>query len=57
MNEKHKIPLTYQEEMWVVNRKALAGTHGVWLHTSVSRDKSDCHPQPELIAMLKSLSV
>lgn len=57
LNEKYKIPLTYNEEMWDVNRKALAGTHGIWSHTSVRRDKSDCHPQPELIAMLRSLSV
>jgi N-acetyl-anhydromuramyl-L-alanine amidase AmpD len=52
---RYKIPLTYNEDMWDVNRDALSGTPGVWTHVSFREDKSDCHPQPELIAMLKSL--
>ncbi|MEQ8330025.1 MAG: N-acetylmuramoyl-L-alanine amidase [Longimicrobiales bacterium] len=34
---------------------ALAGKPGVWTHTNVRKDKTDCSPQPKLIKMLKSL--
>lgn len=37
------------------NLKALNGEIGLWTHTNVRRDKFDCHPQPELINMIKSL--
>jgi len=49
------IPLTYNEDMWDLSQNALNGTPGVWTHVSYRDDKSDCHPQPELIKMLKSL--
>lgn len=52
---KYDIPLTYRDEMWDVSPKALAGEPGVWTHVSYRKDKFDCHPQPELIAMFKSL--
>ena len=51
----YKIPLRYNDDMWDVSKKALNGDAGVWSHTSYRADKSDCHPQPELIKMLKSL--
>lgn len=54
-NEKYNIPLTYNDDMWDVSKKALSGASGIWTHTSYRPDKSDCHPQPELIQMLKSL--
>jgi len=54
-NEKYGIPLTYNEDMWALSSKALSGQAGVWTHVSFREDKSDCHPQPELIQMLKSL--
>lgn len=54
-NEKYKIPLDYNESMWRANADALDGKSGVWTHVSYRKDKSDCHPQPELIEMLKSL--
>jgi N-acetyl-anhydromuramyl-L-alanine amidase AmpD len=54
-NEKYNIPLDYNEDMWKISSKALAGEAGVWTHVSFREDKSDCHPQPELIQMLKSL--
>ena len=38
-----------------INNDALSGKPGVWSHTSVRKDKSDIHPQDELIAMLKTL--
>jgi N-acetyl-anhydromuramyl-L-alanine amidase AmpD len=54
-NERFGIPLTYNSDMWALNTKALSGTPGVWTHVSFREDKSDCHPQPELIQMLQSL--
>lgn len=54
-HEIYGIPLTYQEGMWDVSEAALSGADGVWTHVSYRKDKSDCHPQPELIQMLKSL--
>ena len=53
---RYGIPLKYNEAMWDLNDDALSGKKGVWTHVSYRADKSDCHPQPELINMLKSLS-
>jgi N-acetyl-anhydromuramyl-L-alanine amidase AmpD len=55
-NEKYGIPLDYNEDMWALSSVALGGKAGVWTHVSFREDKSDCHPQPELIQMLKSLA-
>lgn len=56
LNKKYPaIKLNYNEDMWEVSRRALVGTWGIWTHVSFREDKSDCHPQPELILMLKSL--
>jgi N-acetyl-anhydromuramyl-L-alanine amidase AmpD len=55
-NEKYGIPLTYNPDMFEVSKNALLGTPGVWSHTSVRPDKYDIMPQPEMIAMLKSLT-
>lgn len=52
---RYDIPLDYNDKMWDVNKDALNGNSGVWTHVSYRPDKSDCHPQPELIDMLKSL--
>jgi hypothetical protein len=49
------IPLTYNEDIWDICPRALKGEAGVYTHNSVRKDKSDIHPQPEMIAMLKSL--
>ncbi len=38
-----------------LNPDALAGKAGLWTHTSYRKDKYDCSPQPNLIAMLKGL--
>jgi len=51
----YNIPLDYNDDMWDVNQKALDGVSGIWTHVSYRNDKSDCHPQSELIQMLKSL--
>lgn len=49
------IPLTYHADMWAVSDLALAGEPGVWTHVSFLGEKSDCHPQPELIEMLQNI--
>ena len=54
--EKYNISKVYNEDMWDVSGRALASTNGIWTHVSVRPDKSDCHPQQELIEALKSLS-
>lgn len=56
LNKKYPgIDLTYKTDMWDVSTNALNGISGVWTHVSYRDDKSDCHPQPELINMLKEL--
>lgn len=52
----YNIPLTYNEDMWALSERALAGERGVWAHVSFLSEKSDVHPQEELIEMLKSLT-
>jgi len=56
-NQRYNIPLDYNEDMWDVSPKALSGVPGVWTHTSYrpKPDKTDCHPQPDLINLLKTL--
>ena len=54
-SERYKIPLDYHADMWDYSRNAMNDKSGVWTHVSYRKDKSDCHPQPELVEMLKSL--
>lgn len=56
LSKKYNIPLNYNSDMWDVSKLALGGNSGIYTHTSYRSDKSDCHPQPELITMLKSLN-
>lgn len=52
----YDIPLNYKGEvMFKYNERALSGEKGIWAHVSFRPDKSDIHPQKELIKMLKSL--
>lgn len=54
--DTYGIDLTYREEdMWTVSTRALKGEGGVYTHNSYRKDKSDIHPCPRMIAMLKSL--
>lgn len=60
-SKKYNITLAYNEDMWDVSERALKGAPGVWSHVSYrpwpsNKNKWDCHPQPELIAMLKTIS-
>lgn len=56
-SEKYGIPMDYNTDMWDVSKNALSGKPGVWSHTSYRFDKSDIHPQQEVIDMLKSLTL
>ena len=53
--ETYKIPRTYIPEMWEISKSALRGDKGIFTHVSYRKDKSDCHPQRELVEVLKSL--
>lgn len=55
-HDRYGIPMKYDKDMWDVSKKALSGKPGIYTHVSYRPDKSDCHPQPELIETLKSLS-
>ena len=54
-SEYYQVPLFEIIEGFEINADALNGKPGIWSHTSVRKDKSDVHPQDELIAMLKTL--
>jgi len=56
-NMIYNIPLQYNEDMWDISQNALDGKQGIWTHVSYrpNPQKTDCHPQPELIDMLKIL--
>jgi len=54
--ESYKIPLSYNEDIWDISKRALAGEAGVYTHNSVRKDKVDIYPHPKMIEMLKSLS-
>jgi N-acetyl-anhydromuramyl-L-alanine amidase AmpD len=53
--DTYNITKTYNEDMWDVSQNAIKGNNGIWSHTSYRKDKSDCHPQPELISSLKGI--
>jgi len=55
-NDRYKIPLTYNEDIWDICQRALLGQPGVYTHNCVRRDKSDIYPHPKMIEMLKSIS-
>lgn len=53
---KWSINKTYiGDRMFDICPDALQGNNAIYSHVSVRPDKSDMHPQPELISMLKSL--
>ena len=53
--DKWNIPLTFHDDIFDVNVRALSGEPGVYTHCSVRYDKNDIYPHPKMIAMLKSL--
>jgi len=53
---KHEIPAAYKgDAFWIANKLALSGQSGIWGHCSFRSDKSDPHPQAELVNILKSI--
>ncbi len=56
LGQTYNIPTKYKGiEMFEIDKRPLMGESGIWTHTSVRKDKSDCHPQPELLQMLGCL--
>jgi hypothetical protein len=55
-NERYKIPLDYNDDIFDINKRALSAQPGVYTHNSVRKDKFDVYPHPGLIKMLKSLT-
>jgi N-acetyl-anhydromuramyl-L-alanine amidase AmpD len=55
LTETYNIPKDYKKDMWDISRLALAGSPGIYTHVSFRKDKSDCHPQVELINVTKDL--
>lgn len=53
--KKYNIPLTYNPDIFDINKRALSGEPGVYTHNCVRYDKVDIYPHPKLIEMLKSL--
>lgn len=60
-NKTYGISLEYNEDMWDVSQRALAGADGVWAHVSYrpwpsKKNKWDVHPDPNLKSMLRTVS-
>lgn len=49
------IPDQKYDANWFEFNSRAAYDPGIWTHTNVRKDKSDCFPQPEFIAMLNKL--
>jgi hypothetical protein len=44
-----------KEHPFEIQDSSLYGQGGLWTHSNCRQDKTNCHPQPELLEMLKSL--
>jgi N-acetyl-anhydromuramyl-L-alanine amidase AmpD len=53
--DRYQIPKTYNSDMWDISPRAIQGDPGIFTHVSYRKDKLDCHPQLELINLLKNL--
>lgn len=51
-----KDALNYGSDIWDLSIRPLKGEPGIFTHVSYRTDKSDCHPQPELIEMLEGIN-
>jgi N-acetyl-anhydromuramyl-L-alanine amidase AmpD len=54
-SKRYNIPLTYNEDIFDLNKRALSGEPGIYTHNSVRKDKTDIYPHPKMVDMLKSL--
>ena len=55
INVKAGITQMISIDSFALSGYALKGSPGIWSHTNFRSDKTDMFPQPELIAMLKTL--
>jgi N-acetyl-anhydromuramyl-L-alanine amidase AmpD len=55
LSKKWDIPLSYNEDIWDISKRALSGEKGLFSHTSYRLDKSDIFPQKEMVDILKTL--
>lgn len=55
LSQTYKIPLTFDQSIFEINKKALSGVSGVYSHSSYRPDKTDVYPNERLINMLKTL--
>jgi N-acetyl-anhydromuramyl-L-alanine amidase AmpD len=46
---KYKIPAGFDRSIFDINQRALDQQAGVFAHSSYRKDKTDAHPQPELL--------
>lgn len=53
--DRHSISPNYKSDIWNVTPRALMGWEGIFAHASYRQDKSDVHPQVELVNLLKSI--
>lgn len=53
--ERYNIDLTYHDDIFNVNQRALSGQNGLFSHTSYIQEKTDINPQYDMVEMLKSL--
>ena len=51
------IPVDYNPNVWDIMTEALSGEAGTFTHNSYRKDKSDVHPQPELIKAWQDLTL
>lgn len=49
------IPKTYNADIWDICKRAYSLESGIFTHVSVRPDKSDMHPQPDMIETLQNL--
>lgn len=52
-----KDALNYGSDIWDVSLRALSGHPGIFSHVSYRSDKSDAHPQKQLIEMLEGINI
>jgi N-acetyl-anhydromuramyl-L-alanine amidase AmpD len=55
--DKYNIPTHYQgyDNLFKLSNKAIIGEKGIFTHNSYRADKTDLHPQPEMIEIFKNL--
>ena len=56
LRDNKVISLEYNPEIWNVTKENLLGKNGLYTHVSFREDKSDCHPDINLIELIKTLN-